>query len=108
MTSKTFFFLPILVWLLLSDILKTSYQAYLIFEKAMKKTLKIWIWVGGLGGRFSKYFFQFGTNQVTHKNKPPSLVKSGDGYEEDLKIRIWKMTSTTFAIFFQFFLPVCL
>ena len=33
------------------------------------------------------------------KNQPFRLLNSGDGYEEDLKIRIWKMTSTTFPIF---------
>ena len=28
------------------------------------------------------------------ENKSPSLLNSGDRYEEDLKIRIWKMTLT--------------
>ena len=31
----------------------------------------------------------------------PSLLNSGDDYEEDLKITIWKTTSTTFPIFFN-------
>ena len=57
----------------------------------MKKTLKF-----GLGRRpqnisnfFSKHFFK-----LYAENQPHSLLNSGDGYEEDLKIRIWKITLT--------------
>ena len=37
--------------------------------------------------------------KIHTENRPPSLLKSGDRYEEDLKIRIWKTTSKTFQVF---------
>ena len=29
--------------------------------------------------------------KLHNENHPPSLLNSGDSYEEDLKLRIWKM-----------------
>ena len=63
----------------------------------MKKTLKIRIW------KTTLQYFEFFSLNISSKyvniklhteNQPPSLLNSEDGYEEDLKIRIWKMTLT--------------
>ena len=49
------------------------------------------------------HFLKISTYQVNIKfhteNQPPSLLNSGDIYEGDLKIRIWKTTSKKFQFF---------
>ena len=62
----------------------------------MKKTLNL------VFGRRHPNNFQFfltfssskGRNKLHTTKQPPSLLNSGDGYEEDLNIIIRKMTST--------------
>ena len=65
----------------------------------MRMTLKL-----GFGRQF---FLNISSSLVRiklkYQNQPPSLLKAGDGYEEDLKIQIWKMTSTKFEIFSKYF-----
>ena len=60
----------------------------------MKKTLKL-----GFGRRphnFPNFFHNISSSlgriKLHTENQPPSLFNSGDSYEEDLKISIWKMT----------------
>ena len=72
-----------------------SLLAYLIQKIAMKNTLhydleddlKI-VFI-----RLSIYFLIRLISDYEPKNQFPSLLNSGDRYEEDLKIRIWKTTS---------------
>ena len=83
---------------------------FLILEMAIKKTLKSWF------GRWPQQNIQFchnissilGKIKLYTKNQPPSLLNFGYSYEEDLKIRTWKMTSTTFPVFYQYFFLVWL
>ena len=88
------FFLSIfLLWLESSFIPKISLLACLILEMAMKRTLKLGF------GRWPQQHFQFFLIfllvkiKLHTKNQLPSLLNSEDVYEEDLKIRIWKITS---------------
>ena len=64
----------------------------------MKKTLKL-----GFGRRphgNSNFVLTISSSYVNIKlhneNQSPSLLNYGDSYEEDLKICIWKTTSTKF------------
>ena len=67
----------------------------------MKKTLKL-----GFGRRpqqhiqiFLNIFSNLDRIKLHTKNQYPSLLNSGDSYEEDRKIRIWKTTSTKFPLY---------
>ena len=81
----------------------------------------IYQWV--LRRRQPQQHFQFSLNissrlfriKLHTKNQPPSLLNPGDSYadeedlsaesyEEDLKIRIWNTTSTTYPFFLSIFL----
>ena len=42
--------------------------------------------------------------QYSTKKLPPSLLNSGDSYDEDLDIGIWKMTSKYFLFFLSIYL----
>ena len=72
----------------------------------MKKTLNL-----GFGRRpqqssnlFLNIYSSKGKVRLHTKNQPPILPNSGDSYEEDLKIGIWKTTSKHFKFFLQYFL----
>ena len=74
----------------------------------MKKTLKL-----GFGRRpynisncvlnISSYLANI---KLHTEDQPPSQLNSGDSYEEDLKIRIWKTTLQYFVFFLSIFLIV--
>ena len=40
------------------------------------------------------------------ENQPPNFLNSGDSYEEDIKIRIWKTTLQYFQLFLSTFLLI--
>ena len=58
----------------------------------MKKTIKFVF--GRRPQQNFNFFLIFFSSYVGVKNKPPSMLNSGDGYEEVLKIWIKKTTST--------------
>ena len=62
----------------------------------MKKTLKIGFGIQHQNNsNFVLNITSIWVNIKLHtENHPPSLLNSGGSYEEDLKIRIWKKTST--------------
>ena len=67
----------------------------------MKKTLTLWF--GRWPQQNLEIFLNISPNLVRiklhTKNQPPSLLNSGDGYVEDIKIKIWKTNSTKFPFF---------
>ena len=79
-----------------------------VLSVSFQKTLK------SRFGRQTQQHFQFCLNifsclvriKLHTKNQHPSLLNSGYRYEEDLKIRIWKTTSTTFPVFSIFLLEL--
>ena len=69
---------------------------------ALKKTLKLGF------GRRPQFFLNISSSLVRiklhTKNQPPNLLNYGDGYEEDLKIWIWKTILKYFHFFYWIFL----
>ena len=76
-----------------SYIPKISLLAFL----ALKKTSKL---------EFGRRSYNIYSSNLHAENQPPSLFNSGDSYEEDLKIRIWKTTLQFFEFFLSLFLLV--
>ena len=93
----------LLVQLESSYITKVSLLACLIWEIAMKTTFKQEFEedLNNISNCFLNISSSLVRINLHTKTQPPSLLNSGDSYEEDLKIRIWKLNSTTFTNFSQ-------
>ena len=71
----------------------------------MKKTLKLGFrrWPQKISYIFHNIFVSYVDIKLHTENQPPILLNSGDSYEEDLKIGIWKTTTKHFKLFLQYF-----